>query len=150
MANVKLILLEDVESLGLAGTKVTVSPGYARNYLLPRGKAMPVTAAAERMIEARKEKIEAKRREVIAQAQALADQIANTEVSIIMEASADDHLFGSVTARMIADLLAEKGTKVSHTRIQLLEPIKKLGTFPVIVKLDGNLTATITVEIKHA
>lgn len=151
MANVKLILLDDVESLGMAGDEVAVSPGYARNYLLPLKKAVPVSAAAARIFKSRKEKVEAKRQQAIAEAQSLSERIAGTEVIIAMETTADEvSLFGSVTARSIAEVLHEKGLQIPHSRVLLLEPIKKIGNFEVPVKLGLNITAAITVQIVKA
>lgn len=151
MANVKLILLDDVESLGMAGDEVTVSPGYARNYLIPKQKAVPVSAAAARMFEARKAKIEEKRRQAIAESQSLAERIAGTEVVIAMETIADDNtLYGSVTARSVADVLHAKGLEISHNRILLDDPIKHVGEYAVQVKLSQNIVATVTVQVVKA
>lgn len=150
MAHVKLILIEDVESLGLAGDEVQVSPGYARNYLLPKKKAVPVTKAAARIFEARKEKIEAKRQQALAEAQAIADRIAATEISIAMEATSDDSLFGSVSARVISDALAAKDIALHTSRIMLLEPLKKLGKFEVPVRLSNGIETIVKVEITKA
>ena len=106
MAQVKLILLDDVENLGLAGDEVTVSPGYARNYLLPRGLAAKATPGIMRIVASRKAQIAARRALELADAQALAAKLAEVEISIAMQATEDDQLFGSVTPRMIADELA--------------------------------------------
>lgn len=151
MAHVKLILLDDVEALGMAGDEVSVSPGYARNYLLPRKKAAPVSAAAARMFQARKEKVEEKRRQMVAEAQSLSERIAATEIIISMETTADEHsLFGSVTARSISDVLREKGLEISHNRVHLLDPIKHIGSFQVPVKLAQGVITNITVQVTKA
>ncbi len=150
MANVKLILIEDVESLGLAGTEVSVAPGFARNYLLPQGKAVPVTKAALRIFEARKEKIEAKRQQAISEAQSMAERIAAAEIIISMEATADDSLFGSVTSRVISDALAAKEITLHPSRINLLDPLKKLGTFEVPVSLNNGVETVVKVQITKA
>ena len=139
MAQVKLILLDDVENLGLAGDEVTVSPGYARNYLLPRGLASKATPGIMRIVESRKAQIAARRAQELSDAQALAAKLAEVEISIAMQATEDDQLFGSVTARMIADELAAQGYKIEHTRIKLDPPIKTLGGVDVAIKLHARI-----------
>ena len=94
MAQVKLILLDDVENLGLAGDEVSVSPGYARNYLLPRGLASKATPGIMRIVESRKAQIAARRAQELADAQALAAKLSEVEISIAMQATEDDQLFG--------------------------------------------------------
>ena len=147
MAQVKLILLDDVENLGLAGDEVTVSPGYARNYLLPRGLASKATPGIMRIVESRKAQIAARRAQELADAQALAAKLAEVEISIAMQATEDDQLFGSVTARMIADELAAQGYKIEHTRIKLDPPIKTLRGVDVAVKLHADVTAKVKVWV---
>lgn len=142
MANVKLILLQDVEHLGLAGDEVSVAAGYARNYLVPRKLAAHTTPGALRVLAANKEKIEAKRRADLDAAQEMAAKIAEIEISIPVQASEDNRLFGSVNARSIAEKLAENGFKVDYQRIQLEEPIKELGKYEVPVKLHADVVAT--------
>lgn len=141
MANVKLILLQDVEHLGLAGEEVTVAAGYARNFLVPRKLAAHSTPGALRVLAANKEKIEAKRNADLAAAKEIAAKIAEVELSIPVQASEDNRLFGSVNARTIADKLAENGFKVDYQRIMLEEPIKELGKYEVPVKLHGDVVA---------
>jgi large subunit ribosomal protein L9 len=150
MANVKLILLEDVENLGLAGEEVNVAAGYARNFLLPRGLATKATKGTERMLAARKEKIEKQRAAELDAAKALAAKVAETEISIPMQASEDDQLFGSVTARSIAEKLAENGIEVDVQRIKLEEHIKTLGSYEVEVKLHADVAAVVKVWVVRA
>ena len=147
MAQVSLILLDDVENLGLAGDEVNVAPGYARNYLLPRGLAAKATPGILRLVESRKAQIAARRAQELADAQALAAKLAEVEISIAMQATEDDQLFGSVTARMIADELAAQGYKIEHTRIRLDPPIKTLGGVDVPVKLHADVTAKVKVWV---
>ena len=127
MANVSLILLDDVEKLGLAGDEVHVAPGYARNYLIPQGLAAKATPGTLRLIESRKALIAARREKELAEAKALAEKLAGIEISIPMQATDDDQLFGSVTARMIAEQLAAQGCAVEHTRIKVDPPIPRSG-----------------------
>ncbi len=151
MANhVKLILLEDVESLGLAGTEVNVAAGFARNFLLPRGLAAKATAGTLRLLEARKTKIETKRSEVLAAAQALAAKLADVEISIAMQAAADEQLYGSVTNRTIAEKLAELGFAIDHARVRLEAPIKLLGSYVAEVKLHPSVSVPLKVWVVRA
>ncbi len=150
MAQVKLILLADVDNLGLAGDHVHVAPGYARNYLLPRGLAAQATPATLRLLAARKEKIEAQRAEELSAAKTLAVKLAELELEIPMQASADGHLFGSVTARTISEHLTAQGCKVEARVIRIEEPIRKLGDFTVHAKLHSDVLAEVKVKVAQA
>ena len=147
MANqVTLVLLDDVAKLGLAGDEVVVKAGYARNYLLPRGLAAKATPGILRLVESRKAVIAERRARELADAKALAEKIGQVEISITMQAAEDGQLFGSVTARMIADELAKQGYAVEHTQVKL-DPIKTVGTFDVEVRLHADVTATVKVWV---
>ena len=148
--NVKLILLQDVENLGLAGSEVTVAPGYARNYLIPQGLAAKATPGILRVLAANREKIEAKRRDELVAAQATAAKLMETAVEIAMQASDDNQLFGSVTARNVADALNKAGFQIEHTRITLEAPIKTVGEFTVSVKLHHAVTASVKINVVRA
>ncbi len=150
MASVKLVLLQDVENLGMAGNEVSVAPGYARNYLLPRGLAAKASAHTLRLLAANKGKIEEQRRKDQEKAAVLAETIAKAEITIPMQAAEDDQLFGSVTARMIADKLKEMNLPVEHTQVRLEDHIKTLGMFDVAIKLHANVTATAKIWIVRA
>ncbi len=147
MAHVSLILLDDVEKLGLAGDEVHVAPGYARNYLLPRGLAAKATPGTLRLVESRKALIAARREKELADAKALAAKLAEVELSIAMQATEDEQLFGSVTGRMIADQLAAQGFEIEHSRVKLDPPIKTLGSFEVEVKLHPQVSAQVKVWV---
>ena len=147
MASVKLILLEDVENLGLAGDEVKVAAGYARNYLLPKDLATQASPGALRRLAARKEQIEAARAKAVAAAEAMAAKINEAEVKITMQASEDDVLYGSVTDRVIADNLAAAGIEVDHNAIKLEDHIKELGSYEVPVKLHKDVSATVKVWV---
>ncbi|MFA6104683.1 MAG: 50S ribosomal protein L9 [Victivallaceae bacterium] len=150
MALIKLILLEDVENLGLAGDEVNVAPGYARNFLVPKGLAAKATSGTLRVLAARKEKIEAHRKQELEAAKTLAVKIAEADVTIPMQASGDDKLFGSVSARNIADKLAELGLHVDHLKLKMEEPIKQLGKFEIEVKLHHDVTPKLKVWVVRA
>lgn len=150
MANIKLVLIEDVENLGNSGDEVSVAPGYARNYLLPNGMATKATTGTLRMIASKKEKVEQNRKVEHENAKTLATKIAETEISIQMQASDDDQLFGSVNARNIAEKMAEAGIVVEYQRIKLDEPIKKLGMYTVDVKLHADVVANAKIWVVRA
>lgn len=147
MAQISLILLDDVEKLGLAGDEVHVAPGYARNYLIPRGLAAKATPGTLRLIESRKAMIAERRAKELTDAKALAEKLSAVEISIAMQATEDDQLFGSVTARMIADELAGQGYAVDHTRVKVEPAIKTLGGFDVEVKLHAEVTGKVKVWV---
>lgn len=150
MASMKLILLQDVEDLGLAGEEVHVAPGYGRNYLIPRGFATIASTSALRQLAARKEKIEAQRKADLAAAQDLAKKIASAEIVVAMQASDDNHLFGSVTERVILETLAALGIKIASNRLKLEVQIRTLGEFPFEVKLPQGVIANAVVKVVRA
>ena len=147
MAQVSLILLDDVEKLGLAGDEVHVAPGYARNYLIPQGLAAKATPGTLRLIESRKAMIAERRAQALADAKAAAEKLASVEISIAMQATDDDQLFGSVTARMVADELNKLGFAVEHSRITIEPAIKTLGGYDVAVKLHAEVSANVKVWV---
>ena len=150
MASMKLILLQDVEDLGLAGEEVHVAPGYGRNYLIPKGLATVASTSALRQLAARKEKIEAQRKADLEAAQALAGKIAESEIVIPMQASDDNHLFGSVTERMVAEIYAVNGVKVEHQRIRMDKHIRSLGEYTINIKLHQDIVANGKIVIVRA
>ncbi len=144
---VELILLEDVEDLGQAGDKVSVAPGYARNYLVPKKLAEKVTQGALRKIEAKRERLEQQRKAALENAQAMAAKIKAADITIPMQAGEDERLFGSVTQQIIADALAKQSLDIKPRNIKLPEPIKELGAFNVDVKLHDDVEATLKVWV---
>ena len=147
MANVSLILLDDVEHLGLAGEEVRVAAGYARNYLIPKKLAAKATPGTLRLIESRKAAIAARRAADLAAAKELAEKLATVEISIAMQATEDDQLFGSVTPRMVAEELKNQGYAVEHSRISIEPAIKTLGSFTADVKLHAEVLATVKIWV---
>ena len=150
MASTKLILLQDVEDLGLAGEEVNVAPGYARNYLIPRGLASVASKAALRQLAAHKEKIEAKRKADTEAARELVAKIQSAEINIAMQASDDNHLFGSVTERIIAETLAAMDIKVDVHKIHIESQIRMLGEFNVEIRILRDITATAKINVVRA
>lgn len=147
MASMKLILLQDVEDLGLAGEEIHVAAGYGRNFLIPRKLAAVATTSALRQLAAQKEKIEAKRKEEFEAAQALSEKLAALDIQIFTQASEDGHLFGSVTDRMIADAIAANGITLNHQRVHIHEAIRTLGEFTVTVKLHQKVQMDLSVKV---
>ena len=149
-ATMNLILLQDVEDVGLAGDSVHVSPGFGRNYLIPRGLAAPASPGALRQLEAQKEKIEAKRKADLEAAQALAAKIAGMSVEITMQASDDGHLFGSVTERVVCEAYAAKGINIEYQRVRMDQHIRSLGEYDINIKLHQDVIATGKIVIVRA
>ena len=149
-ATMNLILLQDVEDVGLAGDSVHVSPGFGRNYLIPRGLAAPASPGALRQLEAQKEKIEAKRKADLEAAQALAAKIAGMSVEITMQASDDGHLFGSVTERVVCEAYAAKGINIDYQRVRMDQHIRSLGEYDINIKLHQDVIATGKIVIVRA
>ena len=143
----EVILREHVDHLGRRGELVKVADGYARNYLLPRKLALLATAGNKKVIEREKEKFDAKEAEEQKVAQAVADRLANVEVEIARRVGETDALFGSVTNADIAEALAAKGFDLDRRKLQLHEPIKKLGEYTVPVKLHRDVTVSLKVKV---
>jgi len=148
--SMKLILLQDVEDLGLAGEEVSVAPGYARNFLIPKKLAAVASTAALRQLAARKEKIEAERKATLEAAEALAHKINTTELVIPMQASDDDHLFGSVNERIIHEALAGIGINIEVYKIRLDAQIRTLGDFTAEIKIFQKIYATAKIKVVRA
>ncbi len=144
----ELILLENIKDLGLVGDIVKVAPGYARNFLLPRGKAELVTKNAFRKAEAIKIAMQKEYEENVNVAKAVAAKIAEASVTIEMEANEDEKLFGSVTARMIAETLkAQADIEIETSAILIDEPFRTLGCFTVEVALMAEVSTELKVWI---
>ena len=146
----RVILKSEVPHLGDAGDIVKVAPGYGRNFLLPRGLAIPASEGSVRQVEHDKRVAEAIRRKQMAGANELAAKLENMAVSIRREAGDDDRLFGSVTNRDIAEALAEEGIEVDRRAIQLEEPIKRICLVTVPIRLHRDVTASVRVYVIRA
>ncbi|MEZ4321100.1 MAG: 50S ribosomal protein L9 [Myxococcota bacterium] len=146
----RVILKAEVPNLGDAGDIVKVAPGFGRNYLMPRGLAIPASEGSVRELEHQKRVAEAIRRKQLAGAQDIGKRLENSAVSIRREAGEDDKLFGSVTNRDIADALAAEGVEVDRRSIQLAEPIRNIGLFTVPIRLHREVTASVRVYVIRA
>ena len=143
----EVILREDVDKLGNRGQIVKVADGYARNFLLPKRMAVPATQANKKIIE--QERLAHLRREAkeTADAQDLAGLMAGVSVTFAQKAGEMDQLFGSVTAKDIAEALARRGFNIDRRKIQLHEPIKQLGDFKVPLRLHREVIVEIGVQV---
>jgi large subunit ribosomal protein L9 len=138
------ILLADVENLGSRGDAVDVSPGYLRNYLLPRKLAQPATRGALEEAQRRLEAQERAEREGAERAQETAALLSKTVLTIHHRAGEDGKLFGSVTSKEIADGIRDaRDLKIDHRKIQLEEPIHAIGTYMVDVEVSSGVTASV-------
>jgi large subunit ribosomal protein L9 len=144
---VKIILTENVPSLGTAGTVVEVARGYARNFLIPQGKAMEVNPGNLARFEAQRvrlvEQIDTEKEAALE----LAARLAEVSLTIPQRVGESERLYGSVTNAVIAQALEEKGLTVDRKQLELDEPIKQLGTYQVTVRLAPEVTAQIQVEV---
>ena len=143
----KLILKETIETLGIIGSEVEVAPGYARNYLLPQGKALAATDANRKQLAQQKAKFDlqiAKEKEL---AQEMAKKLEEVACTITAKVSDGDQLYGSVTTRDIINALAKQEIKVEKRAILLKEPIKTLGSFKVPIRVYTEVEPEISVEV---
>ncbi|MCC6783614.1 MAG: 50S ribosomal protein L9 [Planctomycetes bacterium] len=143
----QLLLNKNIEHLGRIGEIVTVKPGYARNYLLPMGLAVPVTKANLAQIEKVRERAVAEERQRLESMREFAAKVEQTSVTIEGRANDDGHLFGSVAATQIAHALQEKGITVEAKTIRLDHPIKEIGVYDVVVHLHPEVDATVKVWV---
>lgn len=143
----KVILKENVEHLGHIGDVVKVAPGYARNFLVPKGFAIEATEKNAKALEHAKKHLEYKKGRVLEGAKLLAGKIEAISLNLVHQAGSDDRLFGSVTNMELADQLKEKGIEIDRKRIVLAEPVKHLGEFTAVVKLHPEVSATLKFSV---
>ena len=146
----EVILLERIEKLGIIGDVVKVKNGYARNFLLPRGKALRANESNRKVFEANREKIEAQNAERRGAAEAEAGKVEGAKVQLIRQASNAGHLYGSVSARDLAEALEAQGHKVAKNQIVLDRPIKSIGVQEVKIALHPEVSVTITVNVARS
>ncbi len=143
----EVILREHVDNLGRRGDIVKVANGYARNYLLPRNLALLPTEGNRKHIERERAKFEVREAEDRKVAEALAERLSNISISIARKVGETEALYGSVTTADIAEALAAKGFEIDRRKLQLGEPIRKIGAFDVPVKLHRDVTARVKVQV---
>jgi large subunit ribosomal protein L9 len=143
----EVILRQDVERLGSRGQVVKVTPGYARNFLLPNKIAVPATDANRKIVEQERQAHLRKEAKLKGEAEELAKLMTGVAVTIAQKAGENDQLFGSVTVKDVAEALAAQRFEVDRRKIQLEEPIKQLGEFKVPVRLHKDVAVEITVNV---
>ena len=142
-----VILLERVEKLGQMGDVVDVKPGYARNFLLPRGKALRANKENRKRFEAERAQLEARNLELRKEAEAVETKLNGESVIVIRSASETGQLYGSVATRDVASALTEAGFTVARQQVELQRPIKMLGLHDVLIRLHPEVSATVTVNV---
>lgn len=143
----KVILQETLEGVGNLGDLIDVSDGFARNFLLPRRKALEASNRNIKEVEHAKRATAEKARKEKLEIEAQAKKISAVSLTITAQVGKDDKMFGSVTVKDIAEGLAEQGFTVDRRKIQLGQPIKELGTFTVPVKMPRDVTASVAVHV---
>ncbi|KNX42194.1 50S ribosomal protein L9 [Roseovarius tolerans] len=146
----QVILLERVAKLGQMGEVVEVKPGFARNYLLPQGKALSASAQNIADFEARKAQYEAQNLETRKEAEAMADKLHGQQFIVIRQASDSGALYGSVSTRDASDAATENGFSLERKQVALTRPIKELGLHDVIVTLHPEVEATIQLNVARS
>lgn len=145
-----VILLERVPNLGQMGDVVKVKPGYARNFLLPKHKALRASEANKKLFEARRKEIEARNLERRKEAEKVAETMAGTRVVLVRQAGESGQLYGSASARDIADALGALGFSVERGQIELARPVKELGIGTVVVRLHPEVTVDIRLNVARS
>lgn len=144
----EVILLEKIQKLGELGDKVTVRPGYGRNFLIPKHKAVPATAENLARFEEQRADLESVQADAYARADARAEKLRDMEITIMANAGSEGKLFGSVGAADIADAANASGAEVEKREIRLPEgPLREIGDYDIEVHLNADVTVTIKVKV---
>ncbi len=142
-----VILLQDVQTLGTAGDIVKVKPGYARNYLFPRGFALRSSKRNRAVVEEKKRNIEMSSKRIEQANMSLVNKISKIELTFEMQVGDEEKMFGTVTTKDIQTALEEKGISIDRSALMLDESIKALGIYHIPVNLAGELTAEIKIYV---
>ncbi len=143
----QVILQEDIDNLGRAGDIVVVKPGYARNYLLPRDKAVLADTKNIKQLDHQKRVVATKQLKVKRAAEEIAEKLKDVSITIAREVGDEEKIFGSVTTKDIHDALRNEGHIIDRHSIKLDDPIKQLGIFDVSVKLHSEVTGIVKVWV---
>ena len=146
----KVILLERVEKLGSIGDVVSVKDGFARNFLLPRAKALRATSANQKVFEAQRAQIEARNAQAKADAEKAGEKLDGSSYVLIRQAGESGQLYGSVTARDVAEAIQAEGGKIGRDQVVLNFPIKTLGVHEVKVRLHAEVTIAVKVNVARS
>ncbi len=145
-----VILLERIEKLGQMGDVVSVKPGFARNFLLPKGKALRANAANKTHFEAQRAQLEAENLKRKEEAEAVAAKMTDMEVVLIRQAGDAGQLYGSVTARDVADSVKEAGVTIGRSQVALDKPIKTIGLHDVRVELHAEVVVNVVANVARS
>ena len=143
----KVILTENIAALGQIGQVVNVAPGYARNYLLPKGFALEATGKNVKELEHQKRILDQKRERVRQEMLSLAERINKVEITMRRKVGEEDKLYGSVSASDVLAVLEEKGFDLPKKSIQMDQPVKQLGEFTIPVRIDPQITANVKLVV---
>ena len=143
----KVILKEDVKHVGKMGQIVDVADGYARNYLIPKGLVTKASTKNIKFLEHEKRIIQEKSKKIRNSAQDLASRISSLTISIKAKAGEEGKLFGSITTMDVAEALQKEGVEIDKKKISLEEPIKRLGSYTVNIKLHSDVSAPLNIQI---
>lgn len=146
----KVILQENMENLGHIGDVVKVAPGYARNYLIPKGFAMPANEKNTKALEHAKRQLEYKKNKMLELAKGIVAKIEGLVLNLVHAAGEEGKLFGSVTNMELAEQLKAHGLDIDRKKIVLADPIKHTGEYSVTVKIHPEITATLKVIVSKA
>ncbi|HEY2406652.1 MAG TPA: 50S ribosomal protein L9 [Polyangiaceae bacterium] len=144
---IKVLLQSDVDGLGSGGQVVRVRPGYARNFLLPRGLALPATAGNLARVDDLKKRAATLKQKDLEVAQELAKKVEGVSVKIARSVGEEGKMYGSVTAKDIGDAYEAAGVAIDRKKIQLAEPLRALGSVEVPLKLHSSLSVTLKIEV---
>ena len=147
MAHAEILLLQPVESLGSEGDTLTVKAGYARNYLLPRGLAIPVTRANRKQIAALKDRAEKRAADELSAAQALAAKIEAIKIVFAVQTGPGGKMFGAVTAQDLIGRIAEQGVALDKKQVNLYTPVKSLGRHETRIRLHPEVVVEFEFEV---
>jgi large subunit ribosomal protein L9 len=147
---IKVVLRQDVDHLGDRGQIVNVAPGYARNYLIPKGLAYTATAGNLQVLELEKRAWGRREAKEADEARGLAGRLAGVKITVTKRAGENGLLYGSVTSSEIAELLAGQGVEVDRRKIRLDDPIKTVGEFTIPVRLHRQVTADVLLTVVAA
>ena len=148
--SIKVVLRQDVDHLGDRGQIVNVAPGYARNYLIPKGLAYTASEGNLQVLELEKRAWTRREAKDAEEARGLAQRISGVQITVTKRAGENGLLYGSVTSSEIAELLAAQGVAVDRRKIRLDDPIKQVGTFTVPVRLHRQVTADVSLQVLAA
>jgi large subunit ribosomal protein L9 len=146
----KVILQENMENLGHIGDVVKVAPGYARNYLVPKGFAMPANEKNTKALEHAKRQLEYKKNKMLELAKGIVAKIEGLVLNLVHAAGEEGKLFGAVTNMELAEQLKAHGLEIDRKKIVLTDPIKQIGEYSVLVKVQPDVTANLKVIVTKA